>query len=82
LECLASLSGRADTCSEIDPARDSKGRFYPLNYGDSDNCDFRFSIADCNFCRRADLGAFAFLLLQMCKDGLLFCHLCWRTALA
>ena len=21
--------------------------FYPLNYGNSDNCDFRFAIADC-----------------------------------
>jgi hypothetical protein len=30
-----------------------KPLFYPLNYGNSDNCDFRFSTADCN--RTSDL---------------------------
>ena len=46
LECLAGFSGRAGACNEIDSARDSKGRFYPLNYGNNDlqringlNCD-------------------------------------------
>jgi hypothetical protein len=46
LECMAGLSGRAGACSEIDSARDSKERFHPLNYGNSDNCDFRFATAD------------------------------------
>src|SRR5438874_7476079 len=34
-----------------------KPSFCPLNYGNSDNCDFRFSIADCKLCRRVDTGA-------------------------
>src|SRR6266513_956238 len=34
-----------------------KPLFYPLNYGNSDNSDFRFSIADCKLCRRVDAGA-------------------------
>src|SRR6266567_6734701 len=36
LECLAGFSGRAGACNETDPARDSKWRFYPLNYGNND----------------------------------------------
>jgi hypothetical protein len=46
LECLAGFSGRAGASSEIDSGRDSKGSFYPLNYGNSDIWDFGFSIAD------------------------------------
>jgi hypothetical protein len=30
-----------------------KPPFYPLNYGDDDICDFRFSIADCKWWTRA-----------------------------
>ena len=45
---MAGLSGRAGACSEIDSARDSKGRFHPLNYGNSDNCDFDFRLAIAN----------------------------------
>jgi hypothetical protein len=53
---MAGFSGRAGTRNEIDSARDSKGRFYPLNYGNSDNCDFRFSIANCKR-RTTDIGS-------------------------
>ena len=31
--------------------------FYPLNYGNNDNFDFRFPIADCKWRRRAGIDA-------------------------
>jgi hypothetical protein len=40
-----------------------KPPFYPLNYGNKDNCDFRFAIADCKQCAagvwRSDILALA-----------------------
>ena len=35
-----------------------KPLFYPLNYGNNDNCDFRFAIADCKWRRRSGLNVF------------------------
>jgi hypothetical protein len=39
---MAGFSGRADARNEIDSGKDSKGRFYPLTYGN-------VSISDCKF---------------------------------
>src|SRR5437899_7628578 len=48
------LMSLGDSCrNAVLPFR--KPRFYPLNYGNRDICDFRFLIADCKLRTGADL---------------------------